>query len=58
MFISHSFRGKEFLTLLIRAVKAETERENGLELRLYVHKNNKFAIRAYEKVGVKFLTAM
>ena len=51
MFISNSFRGKGYLKLLISAVKAELERENGLELRLYVHKDNKVAIRAYEKAG-------
>ena len=51
MFISNSFRGKGYLKFLISAVKAEMERENGLELRLYVHKDNKVAIRAYEKVG-------
>jgi predicted GNAT family acetyltransferase len=26
-------------------------RQNGLELRLYVHAGNRTAIRAYEKVG-------
>ena len=51
MFISPEFRGKGYLKLLMNAVKAEMGRENGLELRLYVHKNNKVAIRAYEKVG-------
>jgi GNAT superfamily N-acetyltransferase len=51
MFISPMYRGKGYLKLLINAVKSEMKRENGLELRLYVHKNNKVAIRAYEKVG-------
>ena len=51
MFISPRYRGKGYLKLLINAVKSEMHRENGLELRLYVHKNNKVAIRAYEKVG-------
>ena len=50
-FILPGFRGKGYLKLLITAVKSEMEKENGLELRLYVHKNNKAAIRAYEKVG-------
>ena len=53
MFISNRFRGKGYLKLLISTVKAELERENGLELRLYVHKDNKVAIRAYEKAGFK-----
>jgi GNAT superfamily N-acetyltransferase len=51
MFISPEFRDKGYLKILMNAVKTEMERENGLELRLYVHKNNKVAIRAYEKVG-------
>jgi len=51
MFISPSYRGKGYLELLINTVKSEMKRENGLELRLYVHKTNKVAIRAYEKVG-------
>ena len=51
MFISPRYRGKGYLQLLINAVKSEMKRENGLELRLYVHKTNKVAIRAYEKVG-------
>jgi len=51
MFISPRYRGKGYLKLLINAVKSEMKRENGLELRLYVHQNNKVAIRAYEKVG-------
>ena len=51
MFLSTRYRGKGYLKLLINAVKSEMKRENGLELRLYVHKGNKIAIRAYEKVG-------
>ena len=51
MFISTRYRGKGYLKLLINAVESEMKRENGLELRLYVHKDNKVAIRAYEKVG-------
>ena len=51
MFLSKRYRGKGYLKRLINAVKSEMKRENGLELRLYVHKGNKLAIRAYEKVG-------
>lgn len=51
MYISPGFRGKGYIQLLIDAVKAEMNKENGLELRLYVHKDNKTAIRAYEKIG-------
>lgn len=51
MYISPEFRGKGYIRLLIDAVKTEMNKENGLELRLYVHKNNKKAIRAYEKIG-------
>lgn len=51
MYISPKFRGKGFIILLVDEVKKEMEKENGLELRLYVHNSNKTAIRAYEKIG-------
>ena len=53
MYISPSFRGQGYIRLLIDAVKDEMIKDNGLELRLYVHKDNKVAIRAYEKIGFK-----
>ena len=53
MYISPSYRGKGYIQLLLDAVQEEMKKENTLELRLYVHKTNKIAIRAYEKVGFK-----
>jgi len=37
------------MTHLLDAVKYEMEQQKGLELRLYVHEDNRAAIRAYEK---------
>lgn len=51
MYISPEHRGKGFINLLIDAVKREMKKENGLELRLYVHNSNTTAIRAYKKLG-------
>jgi len=53
MYISPNYRGKGYIQLLINEVQKEMRKENGLELRLYVHKTNITAIRAYEKVGFK-----
>ena len=53
MYISPNHRGKGYIQLLLDEVQKEMKKENGLELRLYVHKSNKTAIRAYEKVGFK-----
>ncbi|GAL31500.1 hypothetical protein JCM19239_2722 [Vibrio variabilis] len=36
---------------LISCVESEMYREDGLELRLYVHRDNAVAKRAYEKSG-------
>ncbi|ADT68499.1 acetyltransferase, possible [Pseudoalteromonas sp. SM9913] len=36
---------------LITCVESEMYREGGIELRLYVHKDNAVAKRAYEKSG-------
>ena len=38
---------------LLDAVVEEMERQGGLELRLYVHQDNKRAIRAYTKAWFK-----
>jgi ribosomal protein S18 acetylase RimI-like enzyme len=51
MYISPEYRGKGFINLLVDEVKKEMDKENGLELRLYVHNSNKTAIRAYKKIG-------
>ena len=51
MYISPEYRGKGFIHMLVDEVKKEMEKENGLELRLYVNNSNKTAIKAYKKVG-------
>lgn len=51
MYIEPSQRGKGYLGLLIAAVENAARDQNCLELRLYVHKTNHAAMRAYEKVG-------
>jgi len=53
MYISPKHRGKGYIKLLLEVVQEEMKNENALELRLYVHKSNKKAISAYEKVGFK-----
>ena len=49
MYIVPHQRGKGYIGLLLDAVINEMKSQNGLELRLYVHKDNKKAIKAYEK---------
>ena len=53
MYIVPEKRGQGLMTKLLDAVVEEMERQGGLELRLYVHQDNKRAIRAYEKAGFK-----
>ncbi|MGY5781284.1 MULTISPECIES: GNAT family N-acetyltransferase [Vibrio] len=48
MFLSKSQRGKGRMSLLLDAVKHEMKEQKGLELRLYVHKDNSKAVRAYQ----------
>jgi len=49
MYLSPIQRGKGRMALLLDAVKYEMQQQQGLELRLYVHEDNRAAIRAYEK---------
>lgn len=49
MYLKPEYRGKGLMNHLLDAVKSALKRQSGLELRLYVHKNNKTAIKAYEK---------
>jgi len=49
MYIVPDQRGKGYMPLLLNAVINEMESQNGLELRLYVHQDNRKAIKAYEK---------
>ncbi len=54
MYIRPNYRGKGYLDLLLDAIQLEMKKQNGLELRLYVHENNQAAIRAYEKANFVF----
>ena len=49
MYIDPAYRGKNYMALLLAAVKQEMDEQNGLELRLYVHEKNHAAIRAYRR---------
>jgi ribosomal protein S18 acetylase RimI-like enzyme len=54
MYIRPDYRGKGYLNLLLDAIQLEMKKQNGLELRLYVHENNQAAIRAYGKANFVF----
>jgi GNAT superfamily N-acetyltransferase len=51
IYVLPTFRGRELMQNLIQTVKQTALEENALDLRLYVHKTNKRAIRAYRKTG-------
>jgi len=51
IYLKPAQRGKGLIQLLLNAVKDEMLRQSGLELRLYVHRQNLAAIKAYLKVG-------
>lgn len=51
MFLVDEFRGKGLMDFLIKQVEEQGRKEGAKELRLYVHTENKRAVRAYEKVG-------
>lgn len=50
-YLTPSQRGQGRMLLILEAVKAEMEKQKGLELRLYVHEKNQAAIKAYERVN-------
>ena len=51
LFIQPEFRGAGLVQKLIDTVKEEAQREGGIDLRLYVHRINTRAIKAYRKLG-------
>ena len=51
MYIVPERRGQGLMTGLLNAVQMEMESQKGLELRLYVHRKNDKAVRAYKKAG-------
>jgi len=54
MYIKPDYRGKEYMKLLLDAIRSAMKKQNGLELRLYVHENNEAAIKAYRKENFTF----
>ncbi len=51
MFLLPNYRGIGLMEALLKEVKLAAENENAIELRLYVHKDNNRAIKAYKKAG-------
>jgi GNAT superfamily N-acetyltransferase len=51
MYIQPEHRGKGLIEKLLDAVKAAAKAEEAIDLRLYVHKLNARAIKAYRKSG-------
>lgn len=51
LYIKPEHRGRGYMRKLIQTVKESARQYKGLDLRLYVHKNNKRAISAYLRTG-------
>ena len=51
LYIKPEYRGHGLMAKLIQAVRKSAKDGQALELRLYVHKSNERAIKAYRKVG-------
>lgn len=49
LFIDPAHRGQGLLNVMMDAVETDSRADSCLEIRLYVHRNNAAAIRAYEK---------
>lgn len=53
LYVIPACRGGGHAARLLDAVAAEARRRGGLDLRLYVHGENRRALRAYEKAGFR-----
>ena len=51
MYLAPEHRGKGYLSILIDSIAEAARAQECLELRLYVHKENEAAARAYKKAG-------
>ena len=51
MFIHPDYRSQGLMNLLLNAVREAARDEDALAIRLYVHKNNTRAIKAYRREG-------
>ena len=54
MYIEPGYRGKGYMDLLLDAIRSDMKKQDGLELRLYVHEDNQVAIKAYKKSNFTF----
>lgn len=52
-YIEPTYRGRGHAARLLDVVSEEARRRGGLDLRLYVHGENRRALRAYEKAGFR-----
>lgn len=53
LFIQHEYRGQGLLQALFTHVQNEARRTGAVELRLYAHRENRRACRAYEREGFR-----
>ena len=51
VFLKPEFRGRGLMKRLVDAVKTAAKNEHAKELRLYVHRDNHRAIKAYQRDG-------
>lgn len=51
MYLKPQYRGRGLMKLLLDEVQSTARAEDAVEVRLYVHKDNAPAIRAYRKYG-------
>jgi GNAT superfamily N-acetyltransferase len=51
LFIQKNYRGQGLLQMLFAHVQEEASKAGAVELRLYVHRENRRACRAYEREG-------
>jgi GNAT superfamily N-acetyltransferase len=51
IFLLPEYRGQNLMELMINHVKDQAKRERALELRMYIHKNNTRALKAYSREG-------
>ena len=54
MYIDKKYRGKGNLGIMIDHLKREAQLQGCLQLRLYVHEENRVAAKAYRKVGFQY----
>lgn len=53
MYIEPEYRGKGLMNLLIAEIQKQAQSQKALDIRLYVHRENTRAIKAYKKGGFR-----